>query len=68
MKQSDRPFLIAVTSGIASGKTRVSKWFEEKEFKVIYADKIGHKFLDDEDIIDKLTEKFGEDILDNKKN
>ncbi len=67
MKQSDRPFLIAVTGGIASGKTLVSKWFEEKEFKVIYADMIGHKFLDDEDIIIKLTEKFGEEILDNKK-
>jgi len=34
---------------------------------VVYADKIGHKFLDDEDIINRLTEKFGEDILDNKK-
>jgi len=67
MKQSDRPFLIAVTGGIASGKTLVSKWFEEKGYKVIYADKIGHKFLNDEDIIIKLTEKFGEDILDNKK-
>ena len=65
MKQSNRPFLIAVTGGIASGKTLVSKWFEEKRFKVVYADKLGHKFLDDEDIINKLTEKFGEDILEN---
>ncbi len=67
MKQSDRPFLIAVTGGIASGKTLVSRWFEEKGYKVVYADKIGHKFLDDEDIINKLTEKFGEDIVDKKK-
>ena len=67
MKQSNRPFLIAVTGGIASGKTLISKWFEEKGYKVVYADKIGHKFLDDEDIINRLTEKFGEDILDNKK-
>ncbi|NQV18912.1 MAG: dephospho-CoA kinase [Armatimonadetes bacterium] len=67
MKQSNRPFLIAITGGIASGKTLVSKWFEEKGYKVIYADKIGHKFLDDEDIIDKLMEKFGKEILDNKK-
>ena len=67
MKQSNRPFLIAITGGIASGKTLVSRWFEEKGYKVVYADKIGHKFLDDEDIINKLTEKFGEDILDNKK-
>jgi len=67
MKQSNRPFLIAVTGGIASGKTLVSKWFEEKGYKVVYADKIGHKYLDDEEVINKLTEKFGEDILDNKK-
>ena len=67
MKQSNRPFLIAITGGIASGKTLVSKWFEEKGYEVIYADKIGHKFLDDEDIIDKLMKKFGKEILDNKK-
>ena len=67
MKPSDRPFLIAITGGIASGKTLVSEWFEEKGYKVFYADKIGHKFLDDEDIINKLTEKFGEDILENDK-
>ena len=67
MKQSNRPFLIAVTGGIASGKTLVSKWFEEKGYKVVYADKIGHKYLDDEEVINKLTEKFGEDILENDK-
>ena len=67
MKQSNRPFLIAVTGGIASGKTLISKWFEEKGYKVVYADKIGHKFLDDEDIINRLTEKFGEDILEKAK-
>jgi len=67
MKQSNRPFLIAVTGGIASGKTLVSEWFEEKGYKVFYADKIGHKFLDDEDIINKLTEKFGEDISEKAK-
>ena len=69
MKPYKRPFLIAITGGIASGKTTVSKWFEKQGFTVYYADKIGHTFLEDKDIISKLVERFGNKILsDNKIN
>ncbi|MCK4311464.1 MAG: dephospho-CoA kinase [Candidatus Cloacimonetes bacterium] len=67
MKPYKRPFLIAITGGIASGKTTVSKWFENKDFKVYYADKIGHTFLNDKDIILKLVERFGNKILSDNK-
>lgn len=67
MKLYKRPFLIALTGGIASGKTTVSKWFENKDFKVYYADKIGHTFLNDKDIISKLVKRFGNNILSDNK-
>ncbi len=67
MKLYNRPFLIAVTGGIASGKTLVSKWFEKKGFKVYYSDKIGHHFLDNEEVIPELVKRFGKKILKNNK-
>jgi len=60
MKHPDRPFLVAITGGIASGKSLVSKWFEDQQFSVFYADKIGHALFKEqyfkakiEDIIEK---------------
>ncbi len=67
MKLHNRPFLVAVTGGIASGKTLVSKWFEKKGFKVYYSDKIGHHFLDDKEVTLKLIKRFGKNILKNDK-
>ncbi|MCD4796226.1 MAG: dephospho-CoA kinase [Candidatus Cloacimonetes bacterium] len=67
MKLHNRPFLVAVTGGIASGKTLVSKWFEKKGFKVYYSDKIGHHFLDDKEVTLKLVKRFGKNILKNNK-
>ncbi len=65
MKQYKRPFLIAITGSFASGKTLVSKWFEEKGFTVHYTDKLGHAILQDEKVIYILAEKFGNEILEN---
>ena len=48
MKHPDRPFLVAITGGIASGKSVISKWFEEQKFSVFYADKIGHELFKDQ--------------------
>ena len=67
MKPYKRPFLIAITGGIASGKTTVSKWFEKQGFTVYYADKIGHTFLNDKNIISKLVKRFGNNILSDNK-
>ncbi len=64
MKHLDRPFLVAITGGIASGKSVVSKWFEEQSFSVFYADKIGHELFEDKYYINKIEEIFGKDIID----
>lgn len=63
MKQYKRPFLIAITGGIASGKSIVSRWFEEKGYKVIYADRISHFLLEKEEIKQKIREKFGNGVF-----
>ncbi|MCF7858353.1 MAG: dephospho-CoA kinase [Candidatus Cloacimonetes bacterium] len=63
MKQSDRPFLIAVTGGIAAGKSVVSSWFEKHNLKVIYADKLGHELLRDNKILSQISDLFGKEII-----
>ena len=65
MKHPDRPFLVAITGGIASGKSIVSKWFEEKNYLVFYADKIGHELLNDKYFKNKIENIFGKDIMIN---
>ncbi|MBC8384729.1 MAG: dephospho-CoA kinase [Candidatus Cloacimonetes bacterium] len=67
MKNIDRPFLIAITGNIASGKTIVCQWFKEKGFNVISADKIGHKILEKPEIGSILEDRFGSIILSKNK-
>ncbi len=67
MRQVTRPLIIAITGGIASGKSTVSRWFIDHGYTVHNADKIGHNLLLDEAIISKLSEKFGSVILTNNK-
>lgn len=63
MQLSRYPVKVAITGGLCSGKSTFLKWLEEKEFLVFKADQIGHKLLNDQDIITKLTDYFGESIL-----
>jgi len=63
MKQIKRPFLIAVTGGIASGKTEVCRIFQKNKFRVYFSDKIAHKILEQAEIIKELVKKFGRVIL-----
>ena len=63
MKNPQRPFLIAITGSIASGKSTVSKWFENKGYEVFYADRIGHEILKNPDIISDLENEFSSEIL-----
>jgi dephospho-CoA kinase len=59
----DRPFLIAVTGGIAGGKTLVSNWFANNDIPVFYTDKLAHDVLDLPKVISKLKDVFGDDIF-----
>jgi len=63
MKHLKRPILVAITGGIAAGKSVVSNWFEKKGYNVYYADKIGHHVLNREDIQKKVIKQFGKDLL-----
>ncbi|MDA3814693.1 MAG: dephospho-CoA kinase [Candidatus Cloacimonetes bacterium] len=65
MKHPDKPFLVAITGGIASGKTVVSNWFEEQNFSVFYADNIGHELLNDRYYKNKIEEIFGKEVFIN---
>jgi len=63
----NRPFLIAITGGIASGKTLVSKWFADKNLPVYYADEIAHDVLELPEVILKLKNVFREEIFSENK-
>ncbi len=63
---SERGIIVGITGGIACGKTTVSDLLTEKGAIPINADEIGHQLLKaDSPVIDKLTDAFGKEILDN---
>ncbi len=59
--------LIAITGGIATGKSVVSRYLRSLGYPVIDADEIGHEILGCKDVKSKIVERFG-DILDLKGN
>jgi len=65
MKLPDRPVLIAVTGGIASGKSLTCEWFRKKGVSVIYADNIAHEILLEPSIKAELSKQFGSKIETN---
>ncbi len=65
MKQKNRPLLIGLTGGIASGKTEAAKYLQGKGFIVLYADKIAHDIMDESNVIKILQRTFGTDIVVN---
>lgn len=67
MKPPDRPFLIAITGAIASGKSLASNWFRSQGCQVISTDEIAHLILNDPDISRQMRDHFGDGIcLDGK--
>lgn len=57
--------LVAVTGRSGCGKSEVSQYYANCGYKVIDCDKISKQILsENEDIINKLSEVFGSDILD----
>ena len=63
MQEKNKPFqyAIALTGGIATGKSSVSKLFETEGFTVIDADTIAHQVLDR--AADEATGLFGREVL-----
>ena len=56
---------IGITGSIACGKSTVSNYLIAKGYTIIDADKIGHVALTSNDAKRKLSEKFGDEILEN---
>ena len=55
-------YVVAVTGGIASGKSTVVELFRGKGVPIIDTDVIARQVVQDEDIKQQLTEAFGETI------
>ena len=55
--------IIGLTGGIASGKSTVSKILSEMGIRVVDADLIAREVMDSKEVVDKIVEEFGEDIL-----
>lgn len=59
---------IAITGGIASGKSAACQFFKELGSFVVEADKIGHELLNsDTNLIEQIVQSLGPEILKNGK-
>ncbi|WP_320045806.1 dephospho-CoA kinase [uncultured Ilyobacter sp.] len=56
--------IIGLTGGIASGKSTVSKILDEMGIRVVDADIIAREVMDSREVVEKITDEFGEKILD----
>jgi len=57
--------ILGLTGLIGSGKTTIAKFFAERGFIVIDADKAGHEVLENDEFVKiEIISDFGEDILD----
>ena len=59
----NKPIVIGVIGGIASGKSEVTRLLEAVGAKIISADQIGHRVLLEQDVIASLVKIFGPSIL-----
>ena len=64
MKNIEKKPIIGILGGIASGKSTVARAFAELGCTVIDADAIAHTVLNDNVVREKITARFGRDILD----
>lgn len=60
LKKKIKSYTIAITGGIACGKSIAFDYFREQGFEVYSADTIAHDILDKKNIIKILTHEFGE--------
>ncbi len=54
--------LIAITGGIATGKSVISRYLRSRGYPVIDADVIGHEVLERDDVKSEVVKRFG-DVL-----
>ena len=61
------PKIIGLTGGIGSGKSTIAKHIEQLGIPVYIADIEAKKILETKVIIDRISDAFGHDILENQK-
>lgn len=66
MKQN-KPYLVAVTGGIATGKSTTINYIKLRGYSVIDFDFLAHQILEDEIVIKELVNIFGNNIITNNK-
>ena len=67
MKQN-KPYIVAVTGGIATGKSTALNYIKMRGYEVIEFDVIGHNVLMDNLVVSQLSQIFGNAILDEQGN
>jgi dephospho-CoA kinase len=62
--QSSKPFVVALTGGIASGKTTVSNWFAQQGVCIVDADMAAREVVAiGSPALAQIQKRFGDDIL-----
>jgi dephospho-CoA kinase len=56
--------IIGILGGIGCGKSTVAQCFTKLGCRVIDADVIAHQVLDEPDVVEKLTDRWGLEVLD----
>jgi dephospho-CoA kinase len=56
--------IIGLTGGIASGKSTVSKILDKMGIRVVDADIVAREVMESKEVIKKISDEFGENILD----
>jgi dephospho-CoA kinase len=56
--------VVGVLGGVGAGKSTVARLLAAHGARVVDADRIGHRVLEEPDVKDRLVEEFGGDILD----
>jgi len=58
---------VAVTGGIASGKTSVCRFFESRGAKIVDADALGRRIVEERsNVLSELVRAFGKGVLDHE--
>jgi len=60
--------VIGLTGGIGTGKSTVSQILREKRFPVIDLDIVSHEVIKFPEVIKKIVENFGKEVLENSSN
>lgn len=62
----NKPLIVGITGGIATGKSVVSSYLINKGYKVVDADEIVHESYNDEKIKMRIKNEFNDAVIDNK--